>query len=58
MRLLEDLEKSALANNATMALRAVRECRATLEKQINKMDGLEMAFDKIAERTCKYSFRH
>jgi autophagy-related protein 11 len=51
MRILEDLETAARSSNATMALKAVRESRAALQKQINKMDGLELAFDKIAERT-------
>lgn len=51
MRILEDLETSARSSNASMALKAVRECRTALEKQINKMDSLELTFDKIAERT-------
>ncbi|KAF9472749.1 hypothetical protein BDN70DRAFT_886621 [Pholiota conissans] len=51
MRILEDLESFAHSNGATMALKAVRECRTALEKQITKMNGLELAFDKIAERT-------
>ncbi|KAF8190503.1 hypothetical protein BJ912DRAFT_1100883 [Pholiota molesta] len=51
MRILEDLETAARSSNATMALKAVRESRAALQKQINKMDGLELAFDKLAERT-------
>lgn len=54
MRLLGDLEKFAHTNNAPMALRAVQDCRVAMEKQISKMDGLELAFDKIAERTRQY----
>lgn len=54
MQLLDGLEQAAESNNATRALRALRECRTALEKQIAKMDNLELTFDKIAERSCKH----
>jgi len=38
-------------NNSPIALDAVRSCRESLEKLITKMDALEAAFDKIAERS-------
>ncbi|KAF8966554.1 autophagy-related protein 11-domain-containing protein [Flammula alnicola] len=51
MLILAELETSARSSNAPLALKAVQECRVALEKQISKMDSLELAFDKIAERS-------
>ena len=51
--MLTDLETYAQTriNNSPIALDAVRSCRESLEKLIIKMDALETAFDKIAERS-------
>ncbi|KAJ7785215.1 putative peripheral membrane protein [Mycena maculata] len=51
LRVLDDLENAARASNDLVALAAVRECRAALEKLIVKMDSLESGFDRIAERS-------
>ncbi|KAG5646740.1 hypothetical protein DXG03_002422 [Asterophora parasitica] len=44
------LEVMAKLSDAA-ASRAVRECRAALDKLVAKMDGLESGFDRIAERS-------
>ena len=53
LRVLTDLETYAQTrlNKSPIALDAVRNCRASLDKLITKMDALEAAFDKIAERS-------
>ncbi|KAG5636476.1 hypothetical protein H0H81_007894 [Sphagnurus paluster] len=51
LRVLDDLEQYSQSSSDAAALRAVRECRAALEKLIVKMDGLESGFDRIAERS-------
>ncbi|KAJ7645117.1 putative peripheral membrane protein [Mycena polygramma] len=48
---LDDLENASRAANDLVALAAVRECRAALEKLVVKMDSLESGFDRIAERS-------
>ncbi|GLB42084.1 putative autophagy-related protein 11 [Lyophyllum shimeji] len=51
LRVLDDLERYAQSSGDAAALRAVRECRAALDKLVAKMDGLEAGFDRIAERS-------
>ncbi|TFK38069.1 hypothetical protein BDQ12DRAFT_683909 [Crucibulum laeve] len=51
LRVLDDLERYSQSNNDVAALKAVKECRASLEKLVVKMDNLESGFDKIAERS-------
>ncbi|KAJ6624249.1 putative peripheral membrane protein [Mycena sp. CBHHK59/15] len=51
LRVLDDLENASRTSNDLIALAAVRECRAALEKLIVKMDSLESGFDRIAERS-------
>jgi autophagy-related protein 11 len=51
MNVLGDLEQYAKSVNDDIALKAVNECRASLNKLIGKMDGLEMNFDRMAERS-------
>ena len=49
--MLDDLENYAKTSNDDVSLRAVNECKASLNKLIIKMDGLETGFDRIAERS-------
>lgn len=56
MRVLDDLEQYSKSSNDDIALRAVTECRASLQKLIVKMDGLEAGFDRIAERSRGFKF--
>jgi autophagy-related protein 11 len=51
MNVLSDLEQHAKSVNDDIALKAVNECRASLNKLIGKMDGLEINFDRMAERS-------
>ncbi|KAJ7485843.1 putative peripheral membrane protein [Mycena latifolia] len=51
LRVLDDLETASRAANDLVALAAVRECRAALDKLVVKMDSLESGFDRIAERS-------
>ncbi|KAF9467733.1 hypothetical protein BDZ94DRAFT_1155481 [Collybia nuda] len=51
LRVLDDLEQYSQSSNDTAALSAVRECRISLDKLVVRMDGLESAFDRIAERS-------
>ncbi|KAF7360793.1 ATG11 domain-containing protein [Mycena venus] len=51
LRVLDDLEAAARDANDLIALAAVRECRAALDKLVVKMDSLESGFDRIAERS-------
>ncbi|KAF5381358.1 hypothetical protein D9615_008323 [Tricholomella constricta] len=51
LRVLDDLEHSSQSSGDAAAVRAVRECRAALDKLVVKMDGLEPGFDRIAERS-------
>lgn len=51
LRVLDDLEQYSRSSNDTAALSAVRECRTSLDKLVTRMDGLESAFDRIAERS-------
>lgn len=51
MNILGDLEKDAESVNDITALKAVDECRASLNKLIGKMEGLEINFDRMAERS-------
>ena len=53
LRVLDDLEQFARSSNDHAAINAVRESRSALEKLVNKMDSLEIGFDRIAERSCK-----
>lgn len=53
LRVLDDLEQFARSSNDHAAIDAVRESRSALEKLVNKMDNLEIGFDRIAERSCK-----
>jgi hypothetical protein len=58
---LDDLEQFTRANNDPVALNAVKESRAALGKLVIKMDSLESAFDRIAERSrsfFEYLLRH
>lgn len=49
--MLDDLEHYAKASNDHVSLRAVTDCKASLNKLIMKMDGLETGFDRVAERS-------
>ncbi|KAJ7445227.1 putative peripheral membrane protein [Mycena galericulata] len=51
LHVLDDLENASRTANDLVALAAVRECRAALEKLVVKMDSLESGFDRIAERS-------
>ncbi|KAF8218322.1 putative peripheral membrane protein [Mycena galopus ATCC 62051] len=51
LRVLDDLENASRDANDLVALAAVRECRAALDKLVVKMDSLESGFDRIAERS-------
>ncbi|KAJ7119956.1 putative peripheral membrane protein [Mycena crocata] len=51
LHVLDDLENASRTGNDLVALAAVRECRAALEKLVVKMDSLESGFDRIAERS-------
>lgn len=53
MLVLDDLEHSAQESTLPGFLSSVQEARAALDKLINKMDGLQAGFDRIAERSCK-----
>jgi autophagy-related protein 11 len=55
MSVLDDLEQYAKASNDNIALRTVMESKASLNKLIVKMDGLETGFDRIAERSRGFS---
>ncbi|KIL61079.1 hypothetical protein M378DRAFT_13754 [Amanita muscaria Koide BX008] len=49
LRVFDDLDQ--YGSQDSLALGAVRECRAALDKLVGKMDNLESGFDKIAERS-------
>ncbi|KAH0581434.1 Autophagy-related protein 11 [Termitomyces sp. J132] len=51
LRVFDDLDQYAQTSSDDAALGAVRECRAALDKLVAKMDGLEVGFDRIAERS-------
>ncbi|KAK7048417.1 ATG11 domain-containing protein [Favolaschia claudopus] len=51
LHVLDDLENASRTSNDLVALAAVRECRAALDKLVVKMDSLESGFDRIAERS-------
>ncbi|KAJ7185219.1 putative peripheral membrane protein [Mycena filopes] len=51
LHVLDDLENASRTANDLVALAAVRECRASLDKLVVKMDSLESGFDRIAERS-------
>ncbi|KAG5338847.1 hypothetical protein C0989_005837 [Termitomyces sp. Mn162] len=51
LRVFDDLDQYAQTSSDDAALGAVRECRAALNKLVAKMDGLEVGFDRIAERS-------
>ncbi|KAJ7802672.1 putative peripheral membrane protein [Mycena olivaceomarginata] len=51
LHVLDDLENASRAANDLVALAAVRECRAALDRLVVKMDSLESGFDRIAERS-------
>ncbi|KAJ7635147.1 putative peripheral membrane protein [Roridomyces roridus] len=51
IHVLDDLDSAARVANDDVALAAVQECRASLEKLVLKMDSLESGFDRIAERS-------
>ncbi|KAF9500734.1 putative peripheral membrane protein [Pleurotus eryngii] len=48
---LDELEQISRTSNDAIASGAIRESRGALEKLIVKMDSLESAFDRIAERS-------
>ncbi len=48
---LDELEQISRTSNDAIALGAIRDSRGALEKLIVKMDSLESAFDRIAERS-------
>ncbi|KAF7325634.1 ATG11 domain-containing protein [Mycena kentingensis (nom. inval.)] len=54
LRMFDELQDACRAENDTVALAAVRECRTALDKLVVKMDSLESSFDRIAERSCSY----
>ncbi|KAF8740023.1 hypothetical protein AX14_008943 [Amanita brunnescens Koide BX004] len=49
LRIFDDLTQHA--SRDPVALKAVNECRGSLDKLVSKMDSLESSFDKIAERS-------
>jgi autophagy-related protein 11 len=51
LRVLDDLERYARSTSDPEALKAVQECKASLDKLVTKMDSLEAGFDRIAERS-------
>ncbi|RDB29904.1 Autophagy-related protein 11 [Hypsizygus marmoreus] len=51
LKVLDDLEQYSRSSNDVAALKAVRECRAALDKLVARMDSLESGFDRIAERS-------
>ena len=52
LRILEDLERYAQSlKDNDVALANVRETRANLQRLVDKMDALEVGFDRIAERS-------
>ncbi|CCM04884.1 uncharacterized protein FIBRA_07079 [Fibroporia radiculosa] len=51
LQLLDDLEHFAEVSQDPAALKSVAEARAGLERLVGKMDSLETAFDRIAERS-------
>ena len=51
LRILDDLERYARSTGDPEALKAVQECKASLDKLVIKMDSLEAGFDRIAERS-------
>lgn len=53
-RVLDDLEQTSRSQNDVLALTAVKESKAGLEKLVTKMDSLEPGFDRIAERSCEF----
>lgn len=57
MRVMDDLEQYAHSlEDEEVALNIIRETKASLEKLVVKMDGLETNFDRIAERSCAFIF--
>lgn len=54
LHVLDDLEELSRTSNDGAALSAVRECKASLDKLVAKMDGLESGFDRIAERSRQF----
>lgn len=50
---LGDLEHFAQSTGDAAAMSSVKEARASLERLIGKMDGIESGFDRIAERSRK-----
>lgn len=48
---LGDLEHFAKSTRDAAAIGSVKETRASLERLIGKMDGIESGFDRIAERS-------
>jgi autophagy-related protein 11 len=55
LHVLDDLENYVSSTNDAIGLRAVQESRIAMEKLIVKMDNLESGFDKIAERSRKFT---
>lgn len=52
MRVMDELEQYARSlDDEDVALNIIRETKASLEKLVVKMDGLETNFDRIAERS-------
>lgn len=56
IHVLDDLEQFAKLSDDDIALQAVTECRTSLQKLVVKMDSLEVGFDRIAERSRKFTF--
>lgn len=54
MHTLNGLEEHAREQSDPAALQFIQETRSNLEKLVNKMNGFEPAFDRIAERSSKY----
>ena len=50
---LDDLEHFAKSTGDAAAMSSVKEARASMERLIGKMDGIESGFDRIAERSCE-----
>jgi autophagy-related protein 11 len=52
LRVFDDLEHLAQSFDAD-ALGSLRQTRSVLDKAVDKMDGLEAGFDRIAEKSCE-----
>lgn len=57
LHFMDELDQVLQTQNDTIALTTVRECRAALDKLVQKMDSIESGFDRIAEKSLLSSSR-